>query len=80
MISFTKSGGYYGLESRIDQVQHPTLILWGDSDDVLGTQDAEEFRSAIDNSKLVWLKHCGHNPHLEKPNATAEQILKFIQP
>ena len=78
IISFTKSGGYSGLEARIHQIQHPTLILWGGSDDVLGTQDAEKFRCAIANSQLVWIQHCGHNPHLEQPDVTAKHILEFI--
>ena len=78
IISFTKSGGYSGLNARINQIRHPTLILWGEADDVLGTQDAEKFRCAIANSQLVWIQHCGHNPHLEQPDVTAKHILEFI--
>lgn len=79
-ISFTKSGGYFDLSSRIARIQQPILVLWGDSDDVLGTGDAEKFKSAIVNSRLIWINQCGHNPHLEKPETTAEHILDFVQP
>jgi pimeloyl-ACP methyl ester carboxylesterase len=78
MISFMKSGGYWDLEPRIAQVKHPTLILWGDNDETLGTADADYFYQNIANSQLIWLKNCGHVPHLEQPNKTAKAILEFI--
>ena len=50
IASFTKSGGYNLSAQQISQIQQPTLILWGDRDDMLGTADAEKFRGAIANS------------------------------
>ena len=79
IIAFTKSGGYNFLADKIAAIAQPTLILWGDSDKILGTQDAAKFRQAIAHSKLVWIRHCGHVPHLEQPQITAEQILAFSQ-
>ncbi len=78
LIAFTKSGGYNFLTDKISQVSHRTLILWGDSDRILGPQDAERFKSAIANSQLIWINQCGHVPHLEKPALTAEFIQTFI--
>ena len=77
LIAFTKSGGYNFLSDRISQISQPTLILWGDSDQILGTQDAKRFERAIDQSKLIWIEQCGHVPHLEKPEITAQHILEF---
>lgn len=79
LIAFTKSGGYNFLANKISQTEQPTLVLWGDADRILGTADAEKFRQAIANSQLIWVNHCGHVPHLEKPQTTAEAILKFVQ-
>jgi pimeloyl-ACP methyl ester carboxylesterase len=78
IASFTQSGGYSDLAPRIAQICHPTLILWGESDDVLGTADAERFRGAIAQSKLVWIQNSGHVPHLEQPEATAKEILASL--
>jgi pimeloyl-ACP methyl ester carboxylesterase len=78
LIAFTKSGGYNFLSNKIFQIACPTLILWGDSDQILGTKDAKRFESAIANSKLIWLEQCGHVPHLEKPEITAKHILDFV--
>lgn len=77
LITFTKSGGYNFLSNKISQITCPTLILWGDSDQILGTKDAQRFKDAIVNSKLIWIEQCGHVPHLEKPELTAQHILEF---
>jgi len=77
IASFTRSGGYTHLSNRIAQLQHPTLILWGTTDDVLGTADAFRFEQAIAHSQLHWLP-CGHVPHLELPQATVHSILTFL--
>ncbi|MBF2025687.1 MAG: alpha/beta fold hydrolase [Oscillatoriales cyanobacterium C42_A2020_001] len=78
IIAFTKSGGYNFLFNQIAQITQPTLIVWGDSDRILGTADAEKFKAAIAHSQLLWIPNCGHVPHLEKPEITAEAILSFI--
>jgi pimeloyl-ACP methyl ester carboxylesterase len=78
LISFTRSGGYRSYRDRLSQIQIPTRILWGTSDRILGTQDAERFHRAIPGSQLVWVPECGHVPHLEQPQFTAAQILDFL--
>lgn len=77
LISFTRSGGYPSMRSRLALIRVPTLILWGRSDRILGTKDAERFHQAIPHSQLLWIPECGHVPHLEKPDAMAEAILQF---
>lgn len=78
LINFTKSGGYKAFGDKLSQIQQPTLILWGDKDKILGTADAEKFERALPHSKLIWIENCGHVPHLEKPQITAQQILDFL--
>ncbi|RUT00086.1 2-hydroxy-6-oxohepta-2,4-dienoate hydrolase [Trichormus variabilis SAG 1403-4b] len=78
LIAFTKSGGYSAFKfQQLSQIEQPTLILWGDSDKILGTGDAPKFKKAIPQSQLIWIKDCGHIPHLEKPEITAQHILDF---
>ena len=78
LIAFTKSGGYGDFSFNIlSQITQETLILWGDSDKILGISDAEKFHRAIAHSQLVWIQDCGHIPHLEQPQVTAEHILEF---
>ena len=78
MISFTRSGGYLHLSDRISELDLPTLILWGEKDKTLGTEDAFKFKRSIKNSRLCWIPNCGHSPQLEQPQVTAEYILDFL--
>ena len=76
LIAFTKSGGYQPFKvKQLEEIKQQTLILWGDSDKILGTKDAHKFERAIPNSTLIWIKDSGHVPHLEQPQATAKEIL-----
>jgi pimeloyl-ACP methyl ester carboxylesterase len=75
--AFTKSGGYRSFREKLSQIEQPTLILWGEFDRILGTADAYKFKDAIAQSQLIWIENCGHVPHLEQPQVTAQHILAF---
>ncbi|MEC4985391.1 MAG: alpha/beta hydrolase [Oscillatoria sp. PMC 1068.18] len=77
LISFTKSGGYSHVKEFIPQISKPTLILWGEEDEMLGREDASKFRDEIAQSKLIWIEKAGHVPHYDQPEITAQHILQF---
>uniref|UniRef100_A0A7S0DSE9 AB hydrolase-1 domain-containing protein n=2 Tax=Amorphochlora amoebiformis TaxID=1561963 RepID=A0A7S0DSE9_9EUKA len=70
-------GGGYILSSKIKDIQQKTLILWGDSDKILGTDVATQFEQDIPSSELVWVPECGHVPHLEQADFTAKKLNEF---
>ncbi|MGB3531881.1 MAG: alpha/beta hydrolase [Microcoleaceae cyanobacterium] len=78
LISFTKSGGYGSYKNQLKKIKQNTLIIWGENDKILGTKDAANFQQLIANSQLKWIPNCGHVPHLEQPQLTAQAILGFI--
>ena len=78
LIAFTKSGGYGSFGDRLSEITAETLIIWGRQDKILGTKDAAKFEQGISQSKLVWIDNCGHVPHLEQPQATAEAISRLV--
>ncbi|WP_299484646.1 alpha/beta hydrolase [Acaryochloris sp. IP29b_bin.137] len=78
LVGFTKSGGYNFLYETIQNIPHPTLILWGDADKIMGIKDADKFDQTIANSQLIWIPDCGHVPHLEQSQLTADNILAFL--
>ena len=75
---FARSGGYYRLERRIPFLDKPTLIMWGEKDDVLGIEAASRFNDAIAGSKLVWLPQMGHSPQWSAPELVARYIGEFV--
>lgn len=79
LISFTQSGGYGSFQQRLPELQMPTLILWGESDQILGTRDAQALQQVIPNSQLIWIPACGHVPHLECPQQTATAISTWLE-
>lgn len=78
LVGFTKSGGYNFLYDTIKDIPHPTLILWGEDDKIMGVKDADTFDQTIANSQLIWIPNCGHVPHLEQSQLTANYILDFL--
>ncbi|MEB3251017.1 MAG: alpha/beta hydrolase, partial [Cyanobacteriota bacterium] len=78
LIRFTQSGGYTLPAEQIASLTCPTLILWGEQDRILGTQDAQRFEGAIAGSQLRWIPQCGHVPHLEQPQAVAQAMGDFL--
>jgi pimeloyl-ACP methyl ester carboxylesterase len=77
LIGFTKSGGYGDFGDQLSQISQPALILWGRQDQILGVKDADRFWQLLPQSKLIWVENCGHVPHLEQPQVTAELIRSF---
>lgn len=78
VMSFTRSGGYSDLFKQIPAVRQQTLILWGEQDQTLGTQDAQKFEQAIPHSRLAWIKGAEHAPHLYNPAAVAGEISREL--
>lgn len=58
------------LESKLNKITAPTLIVWGDSDKVIHISSLGIFGKNIKNSKSAIIKECGHLPMMEKPDET----------
>lgn len=65
------------LRGRLSSIMAPTLVLWGDADNMIPVQYAKEFRE-IPNSEIVVIKECGHTPYVEKPMTFNRIVLKFL--
>ncbi len=62
---------------RLGEIHVPTLIVWGDHDNVVYRWQADLLHKGIPDSKLVIISRCGHIPHEERPEETAREILEF---
>lgn len=63
---------------KIKSIHTPTLIIWGENDELISVDDAYLFQKNIKGSKLEILKNTGHTPMEENPIKTAEIINSFI--
>lgn len=77
MVRLSKSARRNHIGGRIDQIQAPTLLIWGRNDIVTPPEAARQFSTFIPNARLVWLDRCGHVPMMEQPAAFAAATLEF---
>jgi hypothetical protein len=61
-------------------VAAPSLVLWGRQDGILdGDEFANKFVETLPDATLQWIENCGHVPHLEQPQETADAIASFVR-
>ncbi len=77
LVSFMLDGGFYP-STKVENIEAPSLILWGRQDTILEIEFASKFLETLPNASLKWIENCGHVPHLEQPSATAEAISAFL--
>jgi pimeloyl-ACP methyl ester carboxylesterase len=64
---------------NIKSITQPTLILWGDQDELIPPKMAQRFRADLRNSELVILKSVGHVPMEERPDESLGAVLSFLK-
>jgi pimeloyl-ACP methyl ester carboxylesterase len=57
----------YDFLDRLEEVETPTLIVWGREDRIVPSADAPEFGRRLRNSSTVIFGECGHLPMAERP-------------
>jgi pimeloyl-ACP methyl ester carboxylesterase len=59
-------------------LRKPTLIIWGEQDELFPVAVGEQLHASIRDSELVVIKGSGHMPMWEKPDETNQAILEFL--
>jgi len=62
----------------LPDIEAPTLILWGDHDQVAPAASAAVAERALPHADLDFIKDCGHLPAVEHPWETVRRYLDFI--
>lgn len=85
-----RAGNRAGLYGRMSQVRNtnsedikevscPTLIMWGDHDNLVRVEDAGRFHADISNSELLIYEDMGHIPMEEIPQRSCKDFLAFVE-
>ncbi len=56
----------------------PTLIIWGDRDDIIPVSHAHAAHEAIPGSRLVIIEGVGHFPQIEAPGQFVAALVDFV--
>lgn len=66
------------MQERLGEIQAPTLVVWGEGDQVIPLAYGEAFAAAIPHARLAVIPRAGHVPMLERPGAVNEAIAAFL--
>jgi pimeloyl-ACP methyl ester carboxylesterase len=69
----------YPIRDRLEQIECPTLIVWGDKDRLVPVRDASVFEELMPDSRKVIYTDTGHLPMLERPARFNADVLAFLQ-
>jgi pimeloyl-ACP methyl ester carboxylesterase len=69
-----------GFARRIEEIFHPTLVIWGEEDRVFPIAVGEELHQTIKGSRFVRISGAGHIPQWERPDVVNQKLIAFIEP
>lgn len=69
-----------GFATRLDEITHPTLVIWGEEDRVFPIAVGEELHQTIKGSQFIRIPKAGHIPQWERPDLVNQELITFIQP
>lgn len=79
LIHAARSAKKDNLLLSLRDVVAPTLLLWGQNDEVTTMAVAKQFHDNIPNSELVTINNCGHAPMIEYPEWFTDQVVEFLR-
>jgi pimeloyl-ACP methyl ester carboxylesterase len=68
-----------GLDGRLAGVTTPSLVVWGDSDQIADATYGRAFADAIPGARFQLLMDTGHLPQIETPGQLLDAIWAFVE-
>ena len=79
IITLAKSAIRNNLGDEVSQIKHPTLLVWGNNDNITPPFVGKDFHKLIPNSELHFIDLCGHAPMMERPEEFNGILHKFLR-
>ena len=70
--------GRWGSYDRLPQIAAPTLVIHGETDRLVPSQNAKILAERIPGAKLALLPEAGHIFPTDQPKLSREELLKFL--
>jgi pimeloyl-ACP methyl ester carboxylesterase len=67
----------YRLEPALPEITAPTLLMWGERDQIVPLAAMRRFQELIPGARRVVIPDSGHVPQMEAPRQAAEGYLRF---
>lgn len=68
-----------GLPERLGRIQQPTLVITGDDDRIVPTEESVRLANEMPGAELVVIPECGHVPQEECPEPFIEAVSNFLE-
>ena len=75
---FLKAAEDLDLAERLDELNMPVLVITGDDDRIVPTEDSIRAAGMIPGAELVVIPACGHVPHEECPEEFMKSVADFL--
>ncbi len=69
-----------GLARRIGEIRQPTLVIWGEQDEVFPPEVGRELQTTIKGASFALVPKAGHIPQWEQPDAVNQLLITFLKP
>jgi 2-hydroxy-6-oxonona-2,4-dienedioate hydrolase len=79
IIALAKSAIRNNIGKELSKIKIPTLLIWGNQDNITPPFVGEEFKKLIPHSELYFIDKCGHAPMMEVPEAFNTHMQDFLQ-
>ncbi len=79
VLRFARDARRDNLESRLEDIRVPTLLVWGLEDRITPPEVAERFRAGLPDAQLWHLPRCGHAPMLEWPEPFSHIVADWLE-
>lgn len=67
------------IERWLHRIKQPVQVLWGDDDRVFPSSYASAWNAKLPRCRVDTIERCGHLPHVERPDITADKVIRFIK-
>ena len=67
------------LKRWLHRISVPTLVLWGESDQIVTPSYGRAYADLILGSRFEQIADAGHHPELEQPAAFVEAVVRFLK-
>jgi len=75
---FNQAPRAVSLSTRLDEIKLPVLVITGDDDRIVPTENSVRLARELPNARLAVIPNCGHVPHEECPAAFMRAVAEFI--
>ncbi len=76
--NYNKAPRTTGVDQNLAALTMPTLVITGDTDEVVATADSIRLAGELPNAQLVVIENCGHLPNEEKSQEFLTAVAGFL--